>query len=136
MIAEMFSSLIPSGRAVQRFANASLENPQFSLNDPAAYEALTAGHRPASGVTVTHEGSLALAAVWQALSLISGDGSKLPVYPFKRLPENDREIDDKHPSYIPVAIRANPWKSAKRFWADLIVYMLLWSNGYAFINRT
>lgn len=136
MIAEMFSSFIPSGRTVQRFANASLENPRYSLDSPELYELMTAGHRSASGVTVTHEGSLALAAVWQALSLISGDGSKLPVYPYERNADDDRVIADKHPAYVAVAVRANPWKSAKRFWADLIVHMLLWRNGYAFINRS
>lgn len=133
MIGAAIASLIPTQRA---YRNASLENPQFSLNDPAAYEALTGGHKSASGVVVTHEGSLALSAVWQSLSLISGDGSKLPLYPYKRLNDDDREIADKHTSYTAVAIRANPWKSAKVFWADLIVHMLLWRNGYAFINRT
>jgi HK97 family phage portal protein len=133
MIAEALASLF-TGRAPYR-GNATLENPRFSLNDPAAYEALTGGSQSAAGVVVTHEKSLGLAAVWQALCLISGDGSKLPVYPFERLPDNDREIADKHQSYVAVALRANPWKSAKRFWADLIVHMLLWRNGYAFINR-
>lgn len=136
MIADALASLLPSSRSVSRYVNATLENPRFSLNDPAAYETLTAGARSASGVTVTHEGSLALSAVWQALSLISGDGSKIPVYPFERLEDDDRKVADKHPSYVAVAVRANQWKSAKRFWADLIVHMLLWRNGYAFINRS
>jgi HK97 family phage portal protein len=132
MFAEAVSSLFTSG--VRSRVNASLENPAFSLNDPTAYEALNGGSRSASGVVVTHENSLMIAAVYQAVSLISGDVSKLPLYPFKRLPEDDREIASKHPAYFATAIRANPWKSAKRFWRDLMVHSLIYTNGYGYIS--
>ncbi len=135
MFAEAMSSLFASPAPVRR-VNASLENPAFSLNDPAAYEFLGGGHKSASGVTVTHSGSLRLATVFQAISLISGDVSKLPLYPYKRLPEDDREVATKHPAYFAVAFKANPFKSAKRFWRDLMVHALLWGNGYAYISRS
>jgi HK97 family phage portal protein len=136
MIAEAFASVASAFGAKPSRRNASIENPRYSLDSPELYEMMAAGHQSASGVTVTHEGSLALSAVWQSLSLISGDGSKLPLYPYKRLPDDDRDIADKHPSYIAVAVRANAEKSAKRFWSDLIVHLLLWRNAYAYINRT
>jgi len=126
------SALFP---ARQRFRNATLENPVFSLNDPAAYEYLAGGSKSAAGVAVTHENCISLAGVYQCVSLISGDVSKLPLYPFKRLPADDREIADKHPGYFPVAVRANPYESARRFWRTFAVHCLIWSNGYGFISR-
>lgn len=134
MFAEALSSLFASPAPFR--GNASLENPRFSLNDPAAYDFLGGGGKSAAGVVVTHENALTLAAVYQAVSLISGDVSKLPVYPYQRLVDDDREIADKHPSYFAVSIRANPSpKSAKRFWRDLMVHALLWTNGYGYIRR-
>lgn len=135
MIADALASLVPSGRSVTRYVNATLENPQFSLNDPSAYEYLAGGSRSASGVAVTYQKALCLSAVWQAVSLISGDAAKLPLYPIKRLPEDDREIDSKHKAYFPVAIRANPETSAFQFWRTMYVHATLWNNGYGYISQ-
>lgn len=131
MIGAALASLIPTARS---FVNASLENPRFSLNDPAAYEALAGGSHSAAGVSVTHEGSLALSGVHQAVSLISGDVCKLPLYPYARLPDDDRQIDTKHRAYFAVARRANLEKSARQFWRDLMTHALLWTNGYGYIS--
>src|SRR6185503_13029178 len=133
MITEAIASLL-EGFTTPRFVNASLENPAYSLNDPAAYEYLGGGMKSASGVTVTHEGSLSLAPVWQAISLISGDVAKLPRYPYKRMPDDDREIDDKHRAYVATSIRWNKLKAAFLGWRDLMVHALLWGNGYAYIS--
>lgn len=135
MITNAIASLFQRSGSLPSFRNASLENPQYDLNDPSAYEYLGGDTRSASGVVVTHEKSLSLAAVWESVSLISGDTAKLPCYPYKRLPDDEREIDDKHPSYIPVSVRANKYKAASQFWRDLMVHALLWNNGYAYISR-
>lgn len=135
MIAEAISSLFNSPVRIPYRGNASLENPAFSLNDPAAYEYLAGGSKSSAGVVVTHENSLMIAAVYQAVSLISGDVARLPLYPFKRLQEDDREIASKHPAYFAAAVRANAWKSAKRFWRDLMVHALVFTNGYGYISR-
>ena len=116
------------------FRNASLENPSFDLNSPEAYDTLAGGRQSASGIRVSHEDSLKLAAVWQALSLISGDVAKLPRYPYKRMPDDEREIDDKHRAYFASSVRANRYKEAFLFWRDLMVHSLLWNNGYGFIS--
>lgn len=131
MIAEAFASLIPRASGSRPYA--SLENPNVSLDE--ALELMGGGARSASGVSVTHHKSLGLAAVWQALSLLSGDGSKLSLYPYKRKADDDREVAMKHRAYVAVAQRANPWKSAKRFWSDMIVHVCLWGNGYSYINH-
>ena len=131
-LADSFNALFPAPRAR---VNASLENPRFSLNDPAAYETLAGGSKSAAGVNVTHEGSLSIAAVHQCVELISGDVCKLPLYSYMRLPEDDRKIDINHRAYFCAARRANPQKSARQFWRDLMVHALLWTNGYGFISK-
>lgn len=134
MFAEAVSSLFNT--AVRRNAG-SLENPGVTLADASMADFLGAGRgrKSAAGVAVSHENSLMIAPVYQAISLISGDASKLPLYPFGRLPKDDRRIADDHPAYFPVAVRANPQKSAKRFWRDMMVHALMWGNGYAYIYR-
>lgn len=135
MFADMLASLIPSGNR-RVWVNATIENPRYSLNDPALYDDLfAAGYQAASGQKVTHENSLNLAAVWQAVSLVSGDIAKLPLYPFKRMQDDDREIDDKHRAYQAVAVQANPYKSAWDFWRDFAVSDLIWNNAYAYISQ-
>ena len=63
MIADAIASLFTRSQPAT-FRNATLENPAYSLNDPALYEVLAGGSKSASGVIVTHEGSLTLAAVY------------------------------------------------------------------------
>lgn len=134
MIANALASLFPT-RSDRIFRNASLENPVYSLNDPALYELMAGGSKSAAGVVVSHENSLSIAAVHQAVDLISGDTCKLPLYPYKRLPEDDREIAMKHRAYFCSARRANPNKSARQYWRDMMVHVLLWTNGYGYISQ-
>lgn len=133
MFAEAVSSLFSSTRTV--FSNATPENPRFDLNDPNAWAQLLAGYESASGQKVTHENSLNISAVWQAVSLISGDVAKLPLYPYKRLADDDREIADTHLAYQGVSVQANPYKSAWDFWRDFEVHDCIWNNAYAYITR-
>jgi HK97 family phage portal protein len=137
MLAEAFSSLLSVSRSggPRMLGNASLENPNVGLSEGSLAEFWGGGSRSAAGVQVNHVKALTIAAVYQAVSIVSGDIAKLPLYPYKRLPDDDREIFDSHPWYFPVAIRANPQKSAKRFWRDFAVHCLVWGNGYAYISR-
>lgn len=137
MITDCVASLFrSSSRSVHVFRNASFEDPSMSLNDPALYESIAAGMTSAAGIPITHEGSLKLAAVWQAVSLVSGDVAKLPLYPYRREEDDDREIDTAHPAYVCTSIKANDEKSAFYFWRDLMVHALLWPGGYAYIDRS
>jgi HK97 family phage portal protein len=134
MIAELLASPFRSER-VARFLNATPENPTFDLNSPDAWDLFVGGSQSAAGVVVSHQGSLAIAAVWQAVSLISGDVCKLPLCPYKRVGDDDRVIDTGHPGYFAACKRANPNKSARQLWRDLMVHALLWGNGYAYVSR-
>lgn len=135
MIAGLISDLLGSARpAVRAIRNASIENPAVSLNDPKTWEAF--GVQPSSsGVSVTHDTALNLGAVWQAVWMISGDMAGLTLNVFKRLPEDDRQIDRAHPAEVLVSMRANEETSAWEFWRRLMAHALLWGNGYAYIER-
>ncbi len=135
MFAEAMSSLFSS--PIRRNAG-SLENPGVTLADASMADFLGAGRgrKSAAGVPVSHENSLMIAAVYQAVSLISGSVSRLPLYVHMRLKDDDREIATKHRAYFATAIRANPLKSAKRFWRDLMVHALIFNNGYGYIAET
>ena len=72
--------------------NTSLENPAISLEDPEAWEAIGGSSKAESGVTVNHHTALTSAAVWQAVSIISGDLASMPLNVYQSLPEGGRDI--------------------------------------------
>lgn len=114
---------------------ASIENPSVSLSDPEAWEALYgSGSQSASGVRVTPEKSLSLGAVWQAVSMISGDVARLPLDIYRRT-DDGRETDKRHPVWWLVRHQPNEEQHAFRFWRTLLVHCLLWQNGYAWIEH-
>ena len=114
-------------------SRATPENPSFNLNDPAAWDALVDGPPSSSGVPVTHDSIMKVAAVWQALSMISGDVSKLHLGVFT---DPDGVYPDfKHPSYSIVRWDWNDEVSAFHGWRTIMVHALGWGNGYAYIDR-
>lgn len=129
-VAGMFS------RAPARFRNATLENPAVSLQDPAAIEQLGGSMAAASGAKVNHQIALTIAPVRQAVRLISCDVAKMKLYPYTQIADDEREIDRKHRSYVATCKKANPWKSSRRFWQDLMTHALMWENGYGYIGFT
>jgi len=133
MIADLIASTFAA--SPRRFQNATLENPAVSLQDPAAIEQLGGTMAAASGARVNHQTAISLAPVRQAVRLISCDISKMKLYPYKHVADDEREIVKTHPAYVACAFKANPWKTAARFWRDLMVHSLLWENGYAYITR-
>lgn len=117
-------------------SRASIENPQFSLNDPELWDMLGGGERSDSGVKVTPAKALRLAAVWQAVNMISGDVAKLPLDVYKRTDEKGgREIDKRHPAWWIVRRQWNDETHAFRGWRTLMVHALLWNNAWAWIER-
>lgn len=125
MIAEFVSSLLPW---------ASLENPSTSLNDPDAYDYLV-NSVSESGIAVTPRTAMTLAPVWQGLSILSGDIAAATANVYKRLPENDREIDTAHEADFLISTRPNDEVSAFDLWRRLIVHTVLWQNGYLYIEK-
>lgn len=117
-------------------SRADIENPHYALNDPRLWDLLSDGGTVAdAGVTVTHSKALNIAAVWQAVGMISGDIAKLPLDVYKRGEGETREHDDKIPAFWVVRRLANDETPAVIFWRVIMAHALLWGNGLAFIDR-
>jgi HK97 family phage portal protein len=123
MIADFFSSVF----------NATIENPRFSLNDPAAYDLLTGGSTTEAGISVTPDKALSIAAVWQAATMIAGDMSLCT--PNVHIRSDDAEIDEKHPAEWIIAYEWNNETPQDEGWERLALHALIWGNGYAYIER-
>lgn len=108
------------------------ENPSFNLNDPAAWDALDASPS-AAGVPVTHDSVMKVAAVWQGVSMISGDIAKLHLGVFKDI--DCIEPDTTHPAYNIVRWDWNDEVIAFHGWRTMVIHALVWGNGYAYIDR-
>lgn len=112
---------------------ATPENPQFNLNDPAAWASWRNGEPSASGVPVTHDSVMHAAAFWQGASMISGDVAKLHLGVFK---DEDCIHDDKtHPAFSLVRWDWNDEMAAFHGWRTITLHALIWGNGYAWIDR-
>ena len=117
-------------------SRASIENPSVSLQDPDSFNELFGSEFGSdSGVKVTPQKSLSLAAVWQAVSMISGDLARLPLDVYRRTDDGEREVDKAHAAWRIVRKRPNDEQHAFKFWRTLFVHTLLWSNGWAWIVR-
>lgn len=130
MLADLISSLLP--RAV--FASI-LENPAWSPDDPKTWEGFLEGHQSEAGIRVTHRKALRLAAVWQAMSTISGDMASIQLDVVQRLADDDVQIDRQHNAELLVSTRANPETPAYELWRRGLAHAALWQNGYIWIDR-
>lgn len=106
---------------------ASLESPLIPISTPGILEWL--GHRPtASGINVTEESSLGMAAVWSSVNLIAGTCASLPLKPYTKGDQTRRPrstglasvlLDNPHPDLVPYD-----------FWEIVHAHRLLWGNAY------
>lgn len=110
----------------------NIENPSVPLT---AAEALIGDARTDAGITVTHAGSLRLPAVWQAVSLISGDIAKLPCLIYRRGKGEERRIDRRHSAYGILRWKTNSEMTAFFFWRTMMVQALIWNHAFAYIFR-
>lgn len=113
----------------------SLENPRMSLKDPSTWDAVCAAYESDTGIKITPQKMLGIAAVWQAVTMISGDVAKLPLGIYKRIDDDRRELDRAHPAQNLIRRRANAEQSAFRMWRTALVHQLIWNNAYIFIDR-
>lgn len=132
----MFAGLINSiADSIKGRAFASLENPRFGINDPRTWEALTSGRESETGISVTPDVALTLAPVWQAVSIISGDIASATGHVFKRMGEGDREVDKSHQVDYLISEQPNEEMSAFELIRRFAIHLLLWQNGYIYIDR-
>jgi HK97 family phage portal protein len=88
-----------------------------------------------AGVRVDEDSARSYAAVWNAVTLISGDIAKVPLPLYRRLSDGGKEQWREHYLYELVHDRPNPEMSSFMFRRTLTGHALLWGNGYAEIER-
>lgn len=114
--------------------------PSFSLTDPPdwVFDGEYIGDDESlAGVHVSKRSALGYAAVWRAVNLISNMVGKLPLHVLRRDDTDDSKARDKmHPAYMLLRLRPNETMSAFTFRQVLTHHVLLYGNGYAYIERS
>lgn len=112
----------------------SLENPAIPIT-PTALSQCTSGGPEAAGVRVTEWRALGYTPLYQAVSMISGDATKIPIKSYRKKPDGKRERI-AHPAQqrLDLYRMANEEISGLKFLRRLYVSALLHNNGYAYID--
>ena len=106
----------------------------IGLTDPRLYQYFGAGPSFA-GETVSVEGSLNIDTVWACVRLIASTISTLPMHVFQKLPDGRGEQVRDVPLYYLLHDQPNADMSAATFWTAMTACLLLWGNGYAYVDR-
>lgn len=117
------------GGCLVPIARASIENPSFSLTDPALWDALGVPES-SSGIRVSADTALTHSPWWRGVNLISGVVGKIPAYIYKRV-ANGKERAPEHPAYNLLRWKANPYQNAMVFKQQLTAHLLSYGNAYA-----
>lgn len=135
MIAELLTGVLSEVARSLQPRNATLENPALSLQDPRTWDGVLEGRSSAAGVRVSHQDSLAIAAVWQAVSIISGDVACMPMNVMLKDEHGDREIDLEHHAEFYISQAWNDETPAYEGWRRMMLHGLIWGQGFAFMDR-
>lgn len=112
----------------------SYVTPPLWSRDPALKAYL--GYSPtASGTTVNEATALNLSAYWRGVNLIADSVASLPLFLYRRVGENGKELFRNHPVYALIHddfSDDDPSFQARR---RMQAHALTWGNGYAEIER-
>ena len=109
----------------------------LALNDPKAWDRSfwnLYGSQSLSGETVTEETALTYSAVWNAVVLISGTISSLPLHLMQRV-DRSKQVADQNALYRVMHDQWNPFMTAEIGRGVMMAHILTWGNGYAEIVR-
>lgn len=98
-------------------------------------EALRAGNISQSGVAVTPEKSMTVAAVYACVRIISGAVATLPLHIKRRVDNRTREDASELKLWKVIRRKPNRWQKPAQFKRMLQAHVLLKGNGYALIVR-
>jgi HK97 family phage portal protein len=98
-----------------------------------ALSGIMGGKPTYAGVSVTEQTALTLAAVWAAVTMISGAVASLPLFFYRRIP-GGKEQYVTHPLYHLLHAQPNPQMGTFTFREVITHHMLLWGNAYAEIQ--
>lgn len=112
------------------------ENPTVSdLRDERLWEPLGfVSNMTASGVRVTPENSLGLAAYYDGIRIIAEDLAKLSLKTYRRIPRGKEEARD-HPVFPLLRRAPNENMTAMAFRESIVANAISWGGGYALIQR-
>lgn len=113
----------------------AVANMASSETNVEAYDALVErSTRSYSGVHVTHRTATNLAAVWQAVTQISGDMAKMPLELYSRDGSGSQGPAINHPAYYRAKHQPNDEMTAVKFWRRVMQHALLWGNAYIWVQ--
>lgn len=119
----------------KRIRAASLENPDTSLADPAAWLlAWAGGGMTDAGMQVSPETAMRCSAVYACVGIIAQSVATMPLDVFHR-DGDDRELAREHPVYSLLHKAPNPTMTSLVFRELLMAHLLLNGNAYASIVR-
>ena len=107
-----------------------------SIENPAKPLTLTwADTKTDAGISITPHTALTIAAVHQAVNVLSNDVAKLPLHIYRRLADDGRERDRLHPASYLLRHKPNADMTAFTLKKTLMQHCLLWGNAYCAIFR-
>lgn len=88
-----------------------------------------------SGNVINGFEALAISAFFGAARMIAEDIAKLPLNIYTLdAQENKVKINRSHPLYSVISLSPDGKRTAQEFWEVIIVWTLVWGNGYALID--
>lgn len=99
-------------------------------------EALRRGSVSASGVSVTPDTAMRVAAVYACVRIRSGVVANMPLHIKRRVDDRTREDASDHPLWPIFRRRPNHWQTPSQFKRMMTAHLLLRGNAYAMIVRT
>lgn len=106
----------------------------LSLTNPGQWAELGIFNRTASGVQVSHEGSLKYSAVYACVRVLAGTLAQLPLILYRRRDDDGRERAADHELYDVLHSRPNPLMTSFNLRMALQGHLALWGNAYAEIE--
>lgn len=99
-------------------------------------EALRIGTVTSSGVAVTPDRAMRVAAVYACVRIRSGVVANMPLHVKRRVDDRTREDASDHPLWSIFRRRPNRWQTPSQFKRMLTAHLLLRGNAYAMIVRS
>jgi HK97 family phage portal protein len=93
------------------------------------------GEDSATGLRINKNSALKYTPFWSAVRIISGTIGALPFLVYKRINDEDKEREPKHPIYKMLHDRPNDYMDSLTFLETRMAHVLTYGNGYAEIQR-
>lgn len=87
------------------------------------------------GIMVTEQSALSFSAVFAAVKILGESVSSLPLFLYRRLPGGGKEVAREHTLFPILHDLPNPEMTVCEFLELMMMYVLLWGNAYAEIER-